>query len=252
MELSRAESAMAPPVSAIQKTTGGERIGSMRVVPNRGAWENRFRWVAVILAVLAAAQTTIYLGTPFLPVGDKTLAVARHGLIPRNEAGDFQVLSTNAIWRGQKLKLLLEHVRLANYNRQLINWKLDDKIYQEFVLSPVITGDAHEQLDWRRMLWEEFYPRIRHESSPEDAAKIIINHLRERVTIAAIPDPPRDVPTIWLRQQTDQTGFEIIYVAALRSVGVPARLDSNHQAEFWDGSKWSSAPGPAVISWQVP
>jgi len=31
--------------------------------------------------------------------------------------------------------------------------------------------------------------------------------------------------------------------------GVPARLDSNHQAEFWDGSKWSSAPSPAVISW---
>lgn len=43
---------------------------------------------------------------------------------------------------------------------------------------------------------------------------------------------------IWLRQITDETGFEIIYVAVLRSIGVPARLDSNNHAEFWDGNKW--------------
>jgi hypothetical protein len=138
---------------------------------------------------------------------------------------------------------------LANYNRQLINWKLGDKIYQEFVLSPAITGDVHEQLDWRRPLWEEFYPRIRHESSPEDAAVIVVRHLRERVTIAAIPDPPRDIPTIWLRQLTDQTGFEIIYVAALRAVGVPARLDANQKAEIFADGKWQAAPQPCIMSW---
>jgi hypothetical protein len=98
-------------------------------------------------------------------------------------------------------------------------------------------------------LWEEFYPRIRHESSPEDAAKIIVRHLRERVTIAILPDLPHDVPTIWLRQITDEAGFEIIYVAALRSVGVPARLNLQHQAEFWDGTKWDNAPRPSVVSW---
>jgi hypothetical protein len=98
-------------------------------------------------------------------------------------------------------------------------------------------------------LWEEFYPRIRHESSTEDAAVIVVRHLRERVTIADIPNPPRDVPTIWLRQITDEAGFELIYVAALRSVGVPARLEANGRAEFWDGSQWSATPGPAVVSW---
>ena len=249
LELSRIESSMPLPVPPVQETPGNDLIVDMPIVPKRRVWETRLRWLAVILAVLAAAQTTIYLGTPWLLVGDKTLAIARHGLIRRNEAEDFEILSTNAVWRGQKLKVLIENVRLANYNRQLINWKLDDNIYQEFVLSPTITGEAHEQLDWRRPLWEEFYPRIRHESSPEDAARIVVRHLRERITIATIPDPPRDAPTIWLRQLTDQTGFEIIYVAALRSVGIPARLDSNHQAEFWDGSKWSAAPSPAVISW---
>jgi hypothetical protein len=213
----------------------------------KGIW---LRWLAGILAGLAAAQTTVYWGTPWLPVSDGTLAVAQKCLIQRSEAGDFEFLSTNAVWRGVKLKVLLEHVRLAHYNRQLINWKLDDTIYQEFVLSPVITGDANEQLDWRRPLWEEFYLRIRHESSPEDAAKVVLKHLHERVTIAALPNPARDVPDIWRKQTTDEAGFEIVQVAALRSVGVPARLDSNDQTEYWNGSKWQTAPLPSVTTWQ--
>jgi hypothetical protein len=43
------------------------------------------------------------------------------------------------------------------------------------------------------------------------------------------------VPEIWRRQITDAAGFEIIAVAALRSVGVPARVNEAGQAEFWDG-----------------
>jgi hypothetical protein len=96
-------------------------------------------------------------------------------------------------------------------------------------------------------LWEEFYLRIRHESSPEDAAKIVMRHLCERVTIASLPNLSHDVPDIWLKQITDEAGFEIIYVAALRSVGVPARLNSNSHAEFWDGNKWQTAPAPSVM-----
>ena len=113
----------------------------------------------------------------------------------------------------------------------------------------MITGEVGEQLDWRRFLWEEFYPRIRHESSPENAAKIVVRHLREYVTIAVIPNPPREVPEIWLKQITDRPGFDLIYVASLRSVGIPARLNSNHQAEIWDSKKWQIAPEPAELNW---
>ncbi|MGH8023678.1 MAG: hypothetical protein ACRED1_08860 [Limisphaerales bacterium] len=80
------------------------------------------------------------------------------------------------------------------------------------------------------------------------AAATVVCHLRERVTLADIPDPPREVPDIWLRQITDETGFQIIYVAALRSVGIPARLNGRGQAEFFDGNRWISAPAPAVAS----
>jgi hypothetical protein len=246
MELSRVESFT--PLPPVKELAGNDEKSSVAVLLKQRTWEIRLRWLAGILAVLAVAQTAVYLGTPFLPVSDRTLAVAQKCLIQRNEIEDFEFLSTNAIWRGQKLKVLLEHVRLANYNRQLINWKLDEKMYQDFVLSPVISGDANEQFNWRRPLWEEFYLRIRHESSLEDVAKIILKHLRETVTITAFPNLPREVPEIWRQQTTDEIGFEIVYVAALRSVGVPARLNSKSCAEFWDGKQWQAAPATSVIN----
>jgi hypothetical protein len=50
------------------------------------------------------------------------------------------------------------------------------------------------------------------------------------------------------RKFMDATGFQIVYVAALRSVGVPARLNASGQAEFWDGTHWQTAPPPAATS----
>jgi O-antigen ligase len=201
------------------------------------------RWSTGILGSIALVQTVFYLGTPSLPVTNKTISIARKYLVPPKEIGDFDFLSENPIW--------LQHVDLANYNRTLINWQLDDKIYQDYVLSPVILSTDNSPfttaLNWRRPLWEEFYPRIRHESLPEDAARIVVRHLRERVTIATTANPSHDIPTIWLRQRTDATGFQIIYVAALRSVGVPARLNASGQAEFWDGRQWQTAPLPVAV-----
>lgn len=207
------------------------------------------RWLAAVLAIWAFAESALHLIPPHFAVSDRTLSIARKILVQPKEKADIGFLAAQPIWLGQKLKTLLDHVELSGYNRELINWQLDDKIYRDFVLSPVITGNSGERFDWRRPLWEEFYPRIRHESSPDDAAKIVVRHLRERVTIAALPNPPREVPAIWLRQITDEAGFQIIYVASLRSVGVPARLDSNGKAEFHDGTNWQPAPSPSVISW---
>jgi hypothetical protein len=140
------------------------------------------------------------------------------------------------------LRVLLDHVELAVYNRELINWTLSDDLYRGYVLAPVIAGRGErggEALDWRRPLWEEFYPRIRHESSPAEAARIVARHLHERVTVAVLPEAPHTVPDIWRRQITDTNGFEILSVAALRSVGVPARLNERGRAQFWDGDHWT-------------
>jgi len=214
------------------------------------------RWVAGVLAAVAVADSAVHLVPPHLAVGDRSLALARRFLVQAKERGDFEWLAAQPIWSGVRLRVLLDHVELSVYNRELLNWQLTDQLYRDYVLSPVITKVAQasslsgepsntssfgEALDWRRALWEEFYPRIRHENSPGEAAVIVLRHLHERVTVTALADAPRSVPEIWRRQVTDAAGFEIIAVAALRSVGVPARLDAAGQAEFWDGEKWGKA-----------
>jgi pimeloyl-ACP methyl ester carboxylesterase len=215
-----------------------------KIVLTRG--EIVLRCIAAILTVLALADTAIHLIPPHFASDTKTLSIARQYLLQPKERNDFDYLATQPIWHDQKLKVLLTHVELANYNRTLVNWQLDDSVYRDYILSPTITDKPGEQFNWRRPLWEEFYPRIRHENSPTDAAAIVARHLRERVTIADISNPPREISDIWLRQITDKAGFEIIYVAALRSVGVPARLDLNGKAEIYTDYKWQPAPRPVI------
>jgi hypothetical protein len=148
----------------------------------------------------------------------------------------------------QRLKTLITHVEVANYDRELLNWKLDDKLYREFVLSPVIEPDPGAELNWRRSLWESFYPRIRMEQSLEAAAEIVVRHLRERVTIAELENPRLGIESTWVHQITNARGFERAYVAALRSVGIPARLDVTGHAEFWSADAWRPAPRPLIES----
>jgi predicted esterase len=209
-------------------------------------WEVGLRWLAATLAAAALAQTALHLVPPRLPIGERTLAVARKHLVPPKERSDFEFLAAKPCWRGKRLKLLLEHVELANYNRELINWKLDEQVYREFVLSPEIDPVADGDLNWRRPLWENFYPRIRKEQGPEAAAETVVRFLRERVTIAEGNGLPATVAGIWQRQIANERGFEAVYVAALRSAGVPARLDARQRAELWTGSGWQAAPRPLV------
>ena len=209
-------------------------------------WEVGLRWLAATLAAAALAQMALHLVPPRLPIGERTLAVARKHLVSPREKSDFEFLAAKPCWVGKRLKLLLEHVELANYNRELINWKLDEQAYREFVLSPEIDPVADGGLNWRRPLWENFYPRIRKEQGPEAAAEIIVRFLRERVTIAEGNGLPATVADIWQRQIANERGFEAVYVAALRSAGVPARLDARQRAELWTGSAWQAAPRPLV------
>jgi hypothetical protein len=258
LELSRLEFAV-PQTALASAAVANERLrvhhdgahGVPRpIFGNRhNRWLTRAAWCAVIVAVGVSA---FYLFAPYLPVSGKAIAIARHYLILPKERDDFDFLADKPIWHGQKLKTLLDQAELAHYNRELINWKVDEKIYRNYVLSPIIepspTSTASSlNLNWRRSLWEAFYPRIRHENSPADAAQIVVRHLHERVSIADLPNPPRSVSVIWRSQITDEKGFQIIYVAALRSVGVPARLDANGQAEFYDGQEWQIAPPPCAI-----
>jgi hypothetical protein len=209
----------------------------------------RGNWIAAVLATAAVALTALHLVPPRLPTSERTLSIARKHLVSAKERSDFEVLASNPVWRGKPLRTLLGHVELAHYNRELINWKLDEQMYQQFVLSPEIDPAADGGLNWRRPLWESFYPRIRREQDPAAAAETVVRFLRERVTIAQGSNLPSTVAEAWQRQVTDERGFEAVYVAALRSVGVPSRLDAQGRAELWTGSVWQAAPRPLVEEW---
>jgi dienelactone hydrolase len=213
-------------------------------------WEITLHWLAAVLATAALAQTALHLVPPHLGTTERTLSIARKHLVQGKELGDFNFLAANPVWRGKPLKTLLEHVELAHYNRELINWKLDELVYREFVLSPQIEPAADGELNWRRPLWENFYPRIRKEQDPQAAAEIVVRFLRERVTIAPGNGLPAAVAEIWQRQITNERGFEAVYVAALRSVGVPSRLGAEGRAVFWSGSAWQAAPRPLIECWK--
>jgi hypothetical protein len=113
-----------------------------------------------------------------------------------------------------------------------------------------VTRPAFEELNWRRPLWEFFYPRVRHEDTPEAAAEIVARTLRERITVVPAKWNSATRPgieTIWRNQITNEKGFQRIYVATLRSVSVGARLNSDGNAEFWTGSEWKTAPRPLAF-----
>lgn len=216
--------------------------------PLRTRWEAALRWLAGGLAALALGQAVVHLIAPRLPVNDTTLALARRFLVPPPHLADLDVLADAPFWRGERLKTLLEHVELSTYCRTLVNWKIDDAVYREFVLSPIIEAERSKGLQWRRPLWESLYPRVRREQTPEATAGIVARHLRARLTVAAVQGSADDVTAIWRNQITDPAGFERILVASLRSVCVPARLGGAARAEYWDGTVWQSAPLPALTT----
>ena len=240
LELAR----VSPAGEGTEQTVNAPRASNAEEV-SAGKW---LRALAVILALAALGISAVQLITPHLSVSERTLAIARKHLIQSSERADFDFLAANPSWPGKRLKTLLAHVELANYNRRLVNWNLDDQSYRDFVLSPLIDPAFDGDMNWRRALWENFYPRIRKENDPLSAAEIVVRLLRERVTISNQIQQPQSIAEIWRKQITDAEGFERIYVAALRSIGIPSKMSALQQAEIFTNGQWLPAPRP--MRWQ--
>ncbi len=151
---------------------------------------------------------------------------------------------------------------------------MDDEIYRQYVLWPIIepptlnvtlstntspspprsggegrgevvprvqgenTIPSFGDLNWRRELWEYFYPPVRHETDPQSAAQIVLKFLRQRMTI--VENGPATINEMWQQKNADLKGFESISIAAFRSVGIPARLNDAGHAEIFADGQWKS------------
>lgn len=204
-------------------------------------------------AVFGLFFSFVHLIVPTLRVTPRSLAICRTFLVPRSSVEDFDRLASLPVWNNQRVGSLLEHLDLANYTvSRLLNWKVNRSVYGDYVLSPVIEesleGKAAE-LNWRKELWKNFWPRVRHENSPDTAADIVVRYLRERVTIAPNFVKQAGVDSAWSKKIANDDDFEALYVASLRSVGIPARLTGEHHAEIWNTKGWCAAPRPPVVNW---
>jgi pimeloyl-ACP methyl ester carboxylesterase len=207
----------------------------------------------LILGVCAVWLTAVNLVTPRCPVSDTTLKLARSWIIRSELREWFDYLASKppSVWQGGKLNALLTHLDLSDLQRTHFLKPEDETLFRDYVLSPEIDAESLLETNWRREMWENFYPRIRKTKDPTTAAEIIIRFLRDRVTITDRADAPEGLVSIWVKQTANLRGFHRIYVAALRSVGIPARLNGQHRAEFWTGAAWATAPPPLVERWEV-
>jgi len=218
-----------------------EQKGLTAKYPKHANRRKVLRWTAGVVATLAIGQTVLHLGLPQLAVSQRTLALTRQWLVPTKEKLEFEFLAAKPVWSGRPLRGLLQHAHLANYNRGLVNWKVDDSVYQSFVLSPEIDPAFDGEMNWRRRLWEFFYPRVRKETSLAAATEVVMRQVRERVKLVAAEDAPKTIGEMWRQERADDRGLEALGVAALRSVGIPARLSASGTAEFRDDRGWKTA-----------
>jgi hypothetical protein len=207
--------------------------------------------LAAYVGICAVTLTVIHLVLPRMRVNQMTQSVARALLVRAEWERDFDFLVQNPQMQGKRLGAILEHAELAHLQRPQFYSALEESTYQDFVLSPVVDALPVSEVDWRRSFWDHFYPRVRKEHDAMSAAQIVVRFLRERVGIDPANASRVGPETIWEQQMTDEKGFERTYVAALRSVGVAARLNEGHRTEMWWGNAWVEAPRPIIASWST-
>jgi hypothetical protein len=208
--------------------------------------------VAAVTSVIAGCgAVAFYVELPRLPADEDIVSLARTVLVQPRLRNDFDYLAQNSLSDGQPLAPLLEQLKLAERLRRQFYSNLDDVTFRKYILSPEIASLPLDEVNWRQTLWEIFYPSVRSKSDPGQAARIVIRLLREHVGIDSTYNYRVGVETIWTEEMTDESGFERIYVAALRSVGIAARLNGAGQAELLEGNQWESAPRPLIASFET-
>jgi O-antigen ligase len=198
------------------------------------------RMIAGLLTLAAATSTAMHVIVPRLAITSGRVSFARKHLVPPKALADFDFLMRQPIWRGQPVRVLLDHAELANYNRSLVEWKLEEEIYRKFVLSPQIDPQFDADPAWRRPLWEYFYPRIRRQTDIEAAAQQTFQKLRNQITPGS--GGSASICEMWRSQSASEPGFEALCVGVWRSIGIPARLNVQRHAEYLSGSEWRSVP----------
>ncbi|WP_274365117.1 transglutaminase domain-containing protein [Paenibacillus thermotolerans] len=143
--------------------------------------------------------------------------------------------------------LFLSHVRHALRIRSTVPWgsQIPDSVFFHFVLPYRVNNENIE--DFRGLLFDEIYPRVKH-MSMQDAVLETNHWCHEKANYIGC-DPRTVSPLTLMRTALGRCGeHSTLAVAALRSIGIPARqvytprwahCDSNHAwVEAWADGTW--------------
>ena len=211
------------------------------------AWHRRIRltvgMVAVTTALFAAGQTITYLALVRSSASPENLAQAERRLLRPGRHADWEWLGQSGQAAGTTVSEWLETVELAGLQRQQFYQTLPEDLFRAHILSPQLRSSQVMTGALRRELWRHFAPRVRKEAEIPAAAVIIARELRVRVT----PQSGAGGATLlrsWQSGTAQPVIWEALYVAALRSTGIAARVGATGEAEIWLGSAWQAAPRP--------
>jgi len=216
--------------------------GVVREPAKAARWLTVCTSVAVIVATMVSAA---HLALPILRATPTTLKLARQWCVRPELRADFDWLAQRPGASKCRIRDLLEHLNLASLQRGQFVGALPEIEWREFVLSPWIEG-TDEDITWRRELWETLQPRVRRETDAEQAATIVARQLCLRTRFIPESHHTKDPRLIWETGVGSRDDFDLIYLAALRSVGIPARRKTDGACEIFNGQTWTPAPRPPL------
>lgn len=199
--------------------------------------------VAIATAMFAIAQTTANLALLRSEPTSANLAKAERRLLNPALTWDWQWLLKSGQPAGTTVSEWLDTVELSNLQRRQFYEALPEGLFRDHVLSPQLMLGQKLTGGLRRELWRHFAPRVRKEAGVTGAAVIIARELRTRVTPQATVDAGALLQA-WQRGEAQPIEWEALFVAALRSAGIAARVGGAGKAEIWLGSAWQVAPRP--------
>jgi hypothetical protein len=145
-------------------------------------------------------------------------------------------------------EVLLEHLAYADTARQELPWgvKVPEDVFYHYVLPPRVSQEPLEA--WRRYFFEQLFSMVMECKTMEEASYEVNRWCAERVVFK--PTQRRDQGPL----ESLKGGYgrceelSILYISALRSVGIPARMawtpywstsDNNHAwVEVWADGRW--------------
>jgi dienelactone hydrolase len=227
------------------------------IIPAAFGWFRRIRSrrsageMLKAVAVIASLSVVAWLmGSRMIlvnaPITAKSLSLAKKFLVDPKSYDDFDALAAAPCWKGQKIGTLLDHLSFSELQKRQFYTELETSVYRKYLLSPIIAKTQTAEVNWRQELWRFFYPRIREDPDPQSAALSVATALREQIWFDPGFDSRSGVDGLWARKFANQDGFNLLYVAALRSVGIAARLNDQNQAELWADRRWQPAPPPPI------